>query len=185
VNADPFINAINGGIREDIAFNLKHERYRATLILVYSAIDAMAFLNMPESQHEVQRGDFIAWASRYIRFSGDEQLTGEDLYGARCAVLHSYTGQSKMSRFGQCRELVYIHKSTKEPVTAHRTFKNNFLVSIDALITALFRGMDEFLPLLFADPQKSTIAETRLQKLLICVEAPRSDSLFKGFLHGL
>jgi hypothetical protein len=42
IETDPIINAINDGIRGDIAFNLKHARYRATLILTYPAIDAMA-----------------------------------------------------------------------------------------------------------------------------------------------
>jgi hypothetical protein len=145
----------------------------------------MAFLEMPESQREVKSHDFIAWASRYVRFSGKEQLTGEDLYGARCAVLHSYTLQSKMSRLGKCRELVYIHKSTREPVIAHQTLSTHVLVSIDALADALFRGMDRFLPQLFAHTQKAKIAEKRLHKLLVYEEAPRHDARFSGFIHGL
>jgi hypothetical protein len=81
IETDPIINAINDGIRGDIAFNLKHARYRATLILTYPAIDAMAYLDMPAIQTDVARKDFIRWASRHIRFPGTEQLTGEDLYG--------------------------------------------------------------------------------------------------------
>jgi len=37
---DPVINAIQKGIKDDIDFNLRAERFRATLILIYAAIDA-------------------------------------------------------------------------------------------------------------------------------------------------
>jgi hypothetical protein len=56
---DPIINAIQNGIKDDIEFNQKAERFRATLLLIYAAIDAMAFLNMPASQSDVTRKDFI------------------------------------------------------------------------------------------------------------------------------
>ena len=54
---DPVVNAIQNGIKDDIDFNHKGRRHRATLILIYAAIDAMAFLNMPELQTDVTRKD--------------------------------------------------------------------------------------------------------------------------------
>src|SRR5436190_917988 len=73
---DPVVNAIHHGIRDDITFALEHKRYRATLLLSFSAMDAMAFLEMPAKQSDVTRTDFINWTSRYIVFPGEEQLTG-------------------------------------------------------------------------------------------------------------
>ena len=46
---DPVINAIQRGIKDDIDFNHNAERFRATILLIYAAMDAMAFLNMPAS----------------------------------------------------------------------------------------------------------------------------------------
>jgi len=94
---DPIINAINDGIRADLQFNLDACRYRAVLILTYSAMDAMAFLDMPAAQTEVVRKDFTGWASRYIRFPGTEQLTGEDLYGARCGSTRTAPSRSSVA----------------------------------------------------------------------------------------
>jgi hypothetical protein len=102
VKLDPVINAIHRGIRDDIAFAREHERYRATLLLSFSAMDAMAFLDMPAKQSDVTRTDFINWTSRYILFPGEEQLTGTDLYGARCGLLHT-TARTQSSA---ARELV-------------------------------------------------------------------------------
>ena len=87
---DPIINAVQNGIKRDIEVALTNERYRAATILIYAGMDAMAFLNMPAGHTEVSRDDFIRWAERYVRFPCREQLTGADLYGARCAMLHAY-----------------------------------------------------------------------------------------------
>lgn len=87
---DPIINAIQNGIKHDIEVALTNERYRAATILIYAGMDAMAFLNIPAGHTEVSRDDFIRWAERYVRFPCREQLTGADLYGARCAMLHAY-----------------------------------------------------------------------------------------------
>jgi len=81
---DPIINAIQKGIKDDIEFNQSAGRFRATLLLIYAAIDAMAFLNMPANQSDVTRKDFIDWAERYLKFPCKIQLKGSDLYGARC-----------------------------------------------------------------------------------------------------
>jgi hypothetical protein len=95
---DPIINVIHGGIRKGIIVTIENGCLGSAVILILSAIDAMAYLSMPESQQDVTRTDFVRWADKYTRFPGREQLTGEDLYGARCAMLHSYGARSRMSR---------------------------------------------------------------------------------------
>ena len=182
---DPVINAIHHGIRDDITFALEHKRYRATLLLSFSAMDAMAFLDMPAKQSDVTRTDFINWTSRHIVFPGEEQLTGIDLYGARCGLLHTYSAHSKLSREGDCRHLVFIHQSTGAPVIPHRGARKYVLVSISALVDALFAGIDRFLPQLFADSSRAAVAEERLGKLMLYEEVPKSDPRFRGFVHRL
>jgi hypothetical protein len=182
---DPIINAINEGIRGDIQFNLDNSRFRAVLILTYSAMDAMAFLGMPANQTEVGRKDFIGWASRYICFPGAEQLTGEDLYGARCGLLHTYGSDSKLSRAGQCRRLIYIYGPTSKPVIPYTGSMALVMVSIPALVRALFDGIDTFLPQLFSDSEKETLAEERLEKLMMYEKTSGDDMRFRGFRHGI
>jgi hypothetical protein len=182
---DPIINAINEGIRGDIQFNLDNGRFRAVLILTYSAMDTMAFLGMPANQTEVGRKDFIEWASQYICFPGAYQLTGEDLYGARCGLLHTYGSDSKLGRAGQCRRLLYIHGPTSEPVIPYTGSMALVMVSIPALVRALFGGIDTFLPQLFSDADKKARAEERLDKLMVHEETSGDDMRFRGFSHGM
>jgi len=60
--------------------------------MVYIGIDVMAFLSMPAGQDKQGRQDFIAWVNQYLRAAPEStyQYEGRDVYGARCALLHSY-----------------------------------------------------------------------------------------------
>jgi hypothetical protein len=59
ITRDPIHNAIQNGIKEDIRVTFEHDRIRAGLILIYSGMDAMATLEMPDGQTDVRAGDFI------------------------------------------------------------------------------------------------------------------------------
>lgn len=133
----------------------------------------MAFLNMPASQEDVKGIDFIKWADRYIEFPCAEKLTGHDLYGARCAMLHTYGVVSKMSREGKCRMIGYMSETVPEIRYNPNVDENLVLVSVPALAESFYRAIDDFLVELFSNTDKDKIAEDRL-KLLI-QEIPASD----------
>jgi hypothetical protein len=66
---------IHSSIRRGINVTLENECESSAVILILSAIDAMAYLAMPESQQDVRPDDLIAWADQYIRFPGKNQLS--------------------------------------------------------------------------------------------------------------
>ena len=87
-------NVLLNGIIKDVNDAWERRSHRATLILVYCGIDAMAHLTMPTGKDKVTRADFVAWAEKYLRFrSADMQptltLPGLELYAARCALVHT------------------------------------------------------------------------------------------------
>ena len=65
----------------------------ATAVMVYIGIDVMAFLSMPADQDKQGRQDFIAWVAQYLKAAPEStyQYEGRDVYGARCALLHTYS----------------------------------------------------------------------------------------------
>jgi hypothetical protein len=131
-------------------------------------------LGAPQTQDNVTRKDFIAWASRYVRFPGREQLTGEDLYGARCAILHQHAAESDLSRQGKCRIVgYYVGDSVPPVIFKAKVDPTMVMVCVTGLVDAFFRGVDTFLVDLFADSKKARIAEQRLQS--VTIELP-SDS---------
>ena len=164
---DPIINAINEGIRKGIQVAIDNKCYSSAVILIYAGMDAMAYLNMPATQEDVTRTDFINWSERYIKFPCKEQLNGKDLYGARCAMLHNHSVFSKMSRNGECRNICYMDISIPEIRYDKAISESVVLVSIQALAEAFFNGINQFLIDLFSDKEKSSIAEKRLDNLVI------------------
>lgn len=168
---DPIINVIHNSIRKGINVTLENECEAAAIILMLSAIDAMAYLAMPEGQQDVRPEDFISWADQYIRFPGKEQLTGTDLYGARCAMLHSFGAQSRMSRNGQCRVVIWMDKAVPPIIFRPEVQPGYVMVSIVALKDALFQGMDRFLINLYNDPNSK--------------EAKLADKRFQVFVHKM
>lgn len=154
---------IENGIKRPIQLLLEHGCYPAALILIYSGMDTMAFLNMPASNTDVMRSDFMAWAARYMKLSCPQQVTAADLYGARCSVLHGGS-QSRFTREGRGRSLEYfVGESTPADGTAS---KELLRVPVEELVAAFFAGIDQFLGELTQDEAKARIAGARLSELL-------------------
>lgn len=76
------------------------------LILMYASIDIMAWLAM-EDGRDVRGKDFKAWSARYLLAEKHYPFTVEDLWGARCGLLHNHSSESKWSRQGRARQLFY------------------------------------------------------------------------------
>lgn len=164
---DPVVNGINNGIRRGVEVAVANECYGSAVVLIYSGIDSMAYLAMPANQTDVGRKDFIDWAERYIRFPCKEQVTGADFYGARCAMLHTYSVYSKMSRKGKCRIVGYMDRAIPEVIYNPVVDKELVLVSIPALADAFSRGIDAFLIDVFSDKTRAPIVETRVNNLVL------------------
>jgi hypothetical protein len=159
-------NVIYEDIKRGINVAFTNECYGSALILIYAGMDAMAYLSMPPKQIEVLPEDFIAWAEHYIHFPCKEKLTGTDLYGARCSMLHQYGVESRLYRQGQCRRVLYADHMVPEVLFNPEVSTDTVMVSIQALKDAFFAGIDKFLPELFVDESKLSTVEERLDKLV-------------------
>ena len=166
-SSDPINSAIYDGIKRGINVCFENDCFGSAVILVYSGIDTMAYLAMPANQTEVTRNDFVEWCDKYIRFPGQEQLTGLELYSARCGMLHTYGVESRLTRSGQCRILGYMARSVPEILYSQNVDPNLALVSLEALAKVFCDGIDRFLVDLFADSARAAVAEQRLQQLVI------------------
>jgi hypothetical protein len=166
LRSDPIINVIHGGIKQPIRLLLDNECYPAAVTLIYAGIDTMAFLAMPAKQTDVTRDDFVKWSERYVHFPCQEQISGLDLYGARCSVLHAHSATSKLSREGNCRMILYGDHMVPEVVYKPGIHGGVVMVSIRGLVEAFFSGIDKFLVDLFADRERASIADHRFQNML-------------------
>jgi hypothetical protein len=167
---DPIYNAIYNGIKRGIKVALDNKCFGSALILTYAGMDMMATLAMPSGQAEVQPLDFINWAKKYVDLKSKEKVTGVELYGARCGVVHNYGVKSRKTVNKQARMLGYTgddqEGKSSSVVYAPNVSKDLVLVNIGSLVEAFFTGIDKFLIDQFSDPRSRPLIETRLQEIL-------------------
>ena len=165
---DSLINAIYQGIKRGVQVTYDNECYGACLILIYCGIDAMSYLDMPPSQAEVHADDFIQWAERYLSpylKNQATQITGEELYSARCAVAHTYTVESRRTK-GGARRIGYMVSGNCSIAYDPKIDRGTVMLRLETLCDAFFTAIDRFLMKSYADAQKKPILETRLRNLL-------------------
>jgi hypothetical protein len=135
------------------------------LVLLYSAMDIFGSLVRPEMEPDTNGGYFKKWAENYMIGPSKLTISSEDLWGARCGLLHTHSPSSIVSRKGQARELHYYraHAPTPEMQTALdsalkriRT-KGKLPVDVDILYAAFEIGVRRFL----ADIQHGSELEKR------------------------
>jgi len=98
---------------KSIELTLEKGYITPSLILIYSGIDIVTSLNA-EAGKDVTRKSFIAWSNKYLIPQLNQSLKGEDLYAARCAVLHTLTSESDMSRKGNAVQIFYTFGNQKK-----------------------------------------------------------------------
>lgn len=168
---DSLVNAIYQNIKRGIQVTYDNECYGSCLILIYCGIDAMSYLSMPQTQNEVQSKDFIQWADKYISprlRNKTTKITGEELFSARCAVVHTYTIESKKTRQASVRKIAYAFGGDLSVIFDSKV-PDLVLLRMDTLRDAFFTAIDEFLMQSYADKQKKPILEARLNKLLTVI----------------
>jgi len=168
-SSDPFINAIYQGIRKGIQVTYDNECYGACLILIYCGVDAMSYLDMPLNQKEVHSKDFIQWAEHYLGpnlSNKTTRITGDEIYSARCAMVHTYSVESKRTNSGSVRIIGYVVGGNQSIMWNPKVASNMVLLRIETLKDAFFAAIDRFLVKSYADKQKQTILEIRLKKLV-------------------
>jgi hypothetical protein len=86
----------------------------SALALIYSTIDALAALSRPINEADTNRKVFKKWVNDYMELQ-KLNCSADDIYGARCGVLHTYKTESRESRQGSAKRLVYMWRSGSEP----------------------------------------------------------------------
>lgn len=92
---------------DTIDFCLENKFYIPSLTLIYSGIDAMAWLYRSEQSDGVTRKDFFSWVEKFMQPENSLNCKAIDLYAARSSILHSFTYESKLTREGKSKQIFY------------------------------------------------------------------------------
>jgi hypothetical protein len=152
-----------------IQLTLDAKKHLPTLILTYSAIDILAWLNRPASHPDVVKSDFTSWIDLYLLPDSNLSCSSLDLYAARCGIVHSYQAESKLSREGKAKQIWYAWgkgNATRLMDRIKQAKKDNIAVAVQVedLFSSLKRGILSFLASLDANPSHSKLVYERASK---------------------
>jgi hypothetical protein len=142
----------------------------AALTIIYSGIDSFGWLAAPPDVLDASRTTFKQWCETYIltrlQSVDGAPITSEDLYAARCGILHTSTPLSRSERAGNARQVFYQFKG--------KTYVNLILnapqmpvrLDIASLGLAFKDGGIAFIAHLNCDPLRRKAADDRATHFL-------------------
>jgi hypothetical protein len=147
-----------------------------TLILLYSSLDIMGYLNMPEDRVHNTAQDFNLWVDKYyLPNLGNKRCRAIDLYSARCGLLHSMSYESDLTRGRKARSIVYALGNASVEVlerAAESLHRDDFVLHVDDMERALRIGLGAFLQDTSRDEKKLQIVMTRAHKMFASIDLP-------------
>ena len=153
-----------GAVDQCIELNL----IQSAMILLYSGIDALAWLNRPSNVDDVHRCHFTDWVQCYFLPDSGFGCTADDLYGARCGLLHSNTPESGRHRQGKACKVFYFRHTSQETKGIVQLRLNEashpFLINVNQFVAALKTAVSRFLKDLERDTRKAELIYERIQQ---------------------
>jgi hypothetical protein len=147
---------------------LDNHLHMPALALVYCGIDVLANLCRPVENSEVKPSDFVGWAERYMECQRYLGVSGIDLYGARCGILHTYTMDSRLSAKGHAKRILYAW-GNRNPDDAMKVLSRleltEIVIKIEQLFEAFLYGIGTFGKAIDDDPKLRSIVTQRGRKL--------------------
>ena len=119
----------------------------AGLVLLHSAIDIVSAVSRPVTSADTTGDVFKNWVNTYML--PDSQLTcsAEDIWGARCGLLHTLSLASRGSRTNQAKQLSFLNKESgvaRLQEICNRRGHDIVVVAIPTYTRAFFKGIERF-----------------------------------------
>jgi len=147
---------------------LKNELRVPGLLLLYAGIDIMASWNRSEAHAHVVRGDFVEWAERHLLYGTRLGCGPQDLYAARCGLLHFYTAESRASRQAEAKQIWYAWGTVRaqhlQTLINDAEVPSAMALHVDDLCRSFRRGVKLFKRSLYNDPNKADLVYERAAK---------------------
>ena len=136
-------------IRGGINVCLDHKHGGSLLKLIYSGIDTMAYLTIPDGLTprklaKEQKRHFKLWVDNYLRFL-HPKCKSEYIWEARNGLLHTHGTQSTGVQEGTAPRIYYYAKHYPPILRALSDGEQVNFLSIPTLIKEFFKGIDQFI----------------------------------------
>lgn len=124
-----------------------------SLILIYSAIDSASWI-ASDNPNEGVGSRFKKWVDTWMLNAGEIKCTSEEIYAARCGILHTLTPTSKLSQDKGVRQIAYAwgkakNEELEESISALSMDDDIVSVHLEDLFLAFRRGFADYLEYVF------------------------------------
>ena len=160
-----------------IELSFKNMLPNPALILIFSAIDTLGWLDRPESQKYATRTTFTSWVDNYLLPNSNLNCDSKDLYAARCGLLHTGSAESRLSHDLEAKEIWYAFGKMdngflQEAIEAIGRKDKAVALHADELFSSLKKAIAQFFDSLAKDHERANIVYTRSSKLLSKLQSP-------------
>jgi len=137
------------------------------LILLYSLVDIMVWLSRDQHSADSTKSDFIRWVEEFLLPGANFACTADDLYSARCALIHAYAPEwgASMSRQSEVKKIHYIWGKVRKETSKDE----NVVLHLDDLVNALKNAIQRFNDSLSYNRALSELIDDRSKKFFISV----------------
>ena len=156
---------------ESIELLHKNDRNTQALILLYSGIDTLAWLGTPG---DTTRTVFRQWVDQYLLPGTSLGCSSDDLYSARCGLLHTHAAESASTATGSARQIWYWTGQQSQKLLQYEVGNRTdvVLVRFSDLVTAFVQGAERFIADLQKDAPRAAHAQEKAPLWLAWVPAP-------------
>jgi hypothetical protein len=111
------------------------------LMLLYSFIDILSWLRYEKKYKKVWER-YIKFTESYLLPYSRLECAAEDIYSARCGILHQYSSESDQVKAGSAKKIHYIaHEEEKRTIMPDDP--NTIIIHIEDLIHAFEKSIEK------------------------------------------
>lgn len=125
---------------------LRNECFLSAAKLIYSGIDNLAWLVRAHEKPNVETADFVNFVDEYLLPGSGLTCGSEELYSARCGLLHCNAAESNSSRAEKARYLSYATGLSPEDEgyehISPESRRRHVVVHIEKLYVAYSKSID-------------------------------------------
>jgi hypothetical protein len=133
-------------------------------MLIYAAVDSLAWASVSGN---TSRKVFTEWVNKYLLPSPKLGCTADELYSARCTLLHNRALTNTDSR---TRGILYAWSgktaANLQSLVDDNGVKNVVAVHVESLLDEVSRAFCDFLKYLETDPEQSRLARIKSAQML-------------------
>jgi hypothetical protein len=132
------------------------------LTLLYAGMDVMASLEAAPG--EKVNVSFKRWLETYLLPLTNWKCSAVDLYGARCAVVHTFTPDSDLSKRGDAKVIYYAHSggdTAKLEQVSNDFNRNAECLEVEDMIPRFYDAILKYMVEVAGDPIRKKAVEAK------------------------